>query len=153
MREALGGYLALVIVFGFIIIISGFLAFTTNYNKAFKMKNRIITILEKYDNKVTDQAEREIRDYAKSIGYSASKKYTNNDCNGVDFTLDKYNVGWCYRVKTFKSNVKKVNEYTSTYVDVKTYVSIDVPILNSIFPHINFFRVTGATRQMTKLNK
>lgn len=159
MREALGSYYALLIVFGFIIIISAFLAFTTNYNKAFKMKNRIITILEKNNNEVTDRAQREIRDYAKSIGYSASKKYTNNDCDGVDFALDKYNVGWCYRVKelgskkTIASGKKGVTEYKSNYIDVKTFVSIDVPIFNNIFPYLNFFQVTGATRQITKLNK
>ena len=42
MREAFGGYAAIGIVSLFIIVVSGFLAFTTNYNKAFKMKNRII---------------------------------------------------------------------------------------------------------------
>lgn len=157
MREALGSYYALIVVFGFIIIISGFLAFTTNYNKAFKMKNRIITILEKYNNDPNNSnAQKEIKAYASSIGYSASKKYTTSGCDGVEYTLDSNNTGWCFKVHKEEPTIpgKKGNtEYTSRYVDIKTFVSIDVPILNNIFPNLKLFTVTGSTRQMTKLNK
>lgn len=157
MREALGSYYALLIVFGFIIIISSFLAFTTNYNKAFKMKNRIITILEKYNNNPNNkEAQKEIKNYASSIGYSASKQYTNTGCNGVDYQLDSNNTGWCYKVHKDEPTVpgkKGTSEYTSTYVDIRTFVSIDVPIFNNIFPNIKLFTVEGSTKQITKLNK
>lgn len=159
MREATGGIYALGIVFAFIIIISSFLAFTTNYNKAFKMKNRIITILEQHHNDPSNsEVQKQIREYAQSIGYSASKEYTRG-CNGVDYALDSNNTGWCYKINQVSSNKtmstsgdKGIQEYTSTYVDVVTFVSIDVPILNQLFPNLNLFQVTGSTRQLTEIN-
>lgn len=155
MRDSLGGVYSLGIVFAFIIIISGFLAFTTNYNKAFKMKNRIINVLEKYGNDPTNSnAQEEIKEYANSIGYSASKKYTAG-CNGVSYTLDSNNTGWCYNIKKVSSDKTNgsIKEYVTTYIDVKTFVSIDVPILNSLFPNIRFFTVKGSTKQIVKLNE
>lgn len=154
MKDSIGGVYSLGIVFAFIIIISGFLAFTTNYNKAFKMKNRIINVLEKYQNDPDNQdAQQEIKEYANSIGYNASKKYTTG-CNGVSYTLDRNNTGWCYSVRTVSSNDTNggVTEYVSTYVDVETFVSIDIPILNNLFPHIRLFTVTGSTKQIVKMN-
>jgi len=165
MRDSIGGVYSLAIVFAFIIIISGFLAYTTNYNKAYKMKNKIITILEKYDNDINadhDAPQKEIQAYAKSIGYSADKNYTSK-CASTNFTNDSRNVGWCYKITTKNGNgVGETGagaredgnyEYTSKYVDIKTFVSIDVPILNTIFPNIRLFTVTGATKQITKVNK
>lgn len=158
MRDSAGGIYALGIVFTFIIIVSGFLAFTVNYNKAFRMKNRIITILEKYENDITNEdAKREIRDYAQKIGYSASIDYMNS-CNQSGYTIDSNKTGYCYQlVKEEKAQTignhsqVKVPEYTTQYVNIKTFVSIDIPILNYIFPHISFFSVTGSTKQITKL--
>ncbi len=160
MREAFGGYAAIGIVSLFIIVVSGFLAFTTNYNKAFKMKNRIITILEQHNNNPNNsEVQKQIREYAQSIGYSASKNYTRESCNGVDFVLDSNNTGWCYRKNQVSSDKtmstsgnKGIQEYKSVYVDVVTFVSIDVPILNQLFPHLRFFQVTGSTRQLTEIN-
>ena len=151
MRDSIGSIYPLVIVFAFIILMSGFLAFSVNYNKAYKMKNQIIYILEKNENKVTDEAQEEIAEYAKSIGYSATSSYMRQ-CDAT-----KYN-GWCGNVVTSSndSNGTKTNgsikEYETTYVDVTTYVSIDVPIFNVIFPHIRLFSVKGSTKQITKVN-
>ena len=153
MRDSIGGIFSLAMVFAFIIIISGFIAFTTNYNKAFKMKNRIINILEKYGNDPTNnKALEEITEYAKVIGYSASSNYTKT-CNGSTYTLDSNNTGWCYNVKTLSSQKTNggIKEYIATYVDVKTFVSIDIPILNALFPNLRMFSVTGSTKQITKL--
>lgn len=152
MRDSIGGIYAITVVLIFIVLMSGFLAYTTNYNKAYKMKNRIITILEKYDNEVSTAAQKEIQKYAKSIGYSADREYTSK-CDGVNFKLDSYKVGWCYSEKD--KNGTGVGgtgeEYTSRYVDVKTFVSIDIPVFNNIFSNIKYFTVTGATKQITKL--
>ena len=138
MNDSIGGIYALALVFFGIVIISGFMAFTTNYNKAFKMKNRIVYILEKYDNNPTSSdALEEIRDYAKSIGYS--------------------NTGWCYQViynsKKDEATNGSIDEYESKYVNVRTFVSIDIPILNTLFPHIKYFSVDGSTKQIVKLNR
>lgn len=159
MRDSIGGVYSLTIVFLFIAIASGYIAYTTNYNKAYKMKNKIIDILEKYDNDADNSdAQLEIKEYANSIGYSADTKYSSK-C--VDpWEKDKYHIGWCYKITDKNGqgvgetgNRKENTEYTSNYVNVKTFVSIDVPIFNNIFPNIKYFTVTGATKQITKINK
>lgn len=156
MRDSLGNVYALALVFAFIIVISGFLAFSVNYNKAFKMKNRIITILEKYNNNVSSSnAQAEIKKYASEIGYGASQIFTNS-CPSAGYTIDGNNTGYCYHVR--KQEVKytpgknvNITEYSTSYVDIRTFVSIDIPILNHFFPHIKYFHVDGSTKQITTL--
>lgn len=160
MRESLGSIWIVSFVFFVIILISGFLAFNTNYNKAFKMKNKIINVLEKYNNRITDDAQEEIREYAKSIGYSASNNYTST-CDGTNYTLDSNNTGWCYKEHKSSSdytmsgndNGTNVSEYKTTYIDVKTFVSIDVPIFNLLFKNLKQFSVTGSTKEIRTLDK
>lgn len=153
MRDSVGGVYALSIVFAFIIIVSGVLAFTVNYNKAFKMKNRIITIIEKYENDINGHSidiKKEIRESAKEISYSASPAFTRI-CASENYKIDNES-GYCYQeIKSRENKFAGVDEYTTTYVNVKTFVSIDIPILNRLFPHLNFFSVTGSTKQITKL--
>ncbi len=160
MRESLGSIWIVSFVFFVIILISGFLAFNTNYNKAFKMKNKIINVLEKHNNVITDDAQEEIREYAKSIGYSASSNYTNT-CGNSGYDRDSNNIGWCYKehksssdnTMSGDSNGTNVSEYKTTYIDVKTFVSIDIPIFNLLFPHINQFSVTGSTKEIRVLKR
>lgn len=159
MRDSIGSVYPLVIVIGFIVLMSGFLAFSVNYNKAFRMKNKIIYVLEKYNNNPASvEAQNEIREYAQSIGYSASGEYTAG-CNGSSYSRDANSTGWCYKQIVTSNDVNgertngEIAEYVSTYVNVKTFVSIDVPIFNKLFPNIRFFTVTGSTKQITTLKK
>ena len=47
MREAIGGTWLTGLVITFIVLFSGFLAYSINYTKAFRVKNEIINIIEK----------------------------------------------------------------------------------------------------------
>ena len=160
MRESLGSIWIVSFVFFVIILISGFLAFNTNYNKAFKMKNKIINVLEKHNNRITDDAQEEIREYAKSIGYSASSTYTST-CGNAGYDRDSNNIGWCYKEHVSSSDYTmsgntggtNVSEYRSTYIDVRTFVSIDVPLFNHIFKNLKQFSVTGSTKEIRVLDK
>jgi hypothetical protein len=49
MREGIGGTFNLTLLFFFILIISGFALFATNYYRAFNVKNNLITLTEKYE--------------------------------------------------------------------------------------------------------
>ena len=49
MRDSLGGIPILAIVTLFIVIALSYVAFNVNYTKAFRMKNKIIEILQKYN--------------------------------------------------------------------------------------------------------
>ncbi|MBO4731371.1 MAG: hypothetical protein J5597_01005 [Spirochaetaceae bacterium] len=63
MRDAMGGSVALVIIVVFIVIALGYMAFNVNYTKAFRMKNKIISVYEKYEGKCEENCEKEIKDY------------------------------------------------------------------------------------------
>ena len=69
MRDALGGAVNIYIIVVFIVFALGYAAFNVNYTKAFRMKDKIISVYEKYDGVCTNQCEQEIIGYADQIGY------------------------------------------------------------------------------------
>ncbi len=153
MKESSGGIPALTLVFAFIIIISGYLAFSINYSKAFKMKSRIVDVIQASENftdkKVTDaEIAANIKNYADSIGYSASTEFTKTCDSSLGWKTD-LGEGWCYKVITKQNKNESV---TTTYVAVKTFVSIDIPIFNKLFPNIRYFQVDGSTKATIKVN-
>ena len=61
MKDSIGSIPSLALVFTFIIIISGYLAFSVNYSKAFKMKSKIIDVLQEEENLTSNRAKNSIR--------------------------------------------------------------------------------------------
>ena len=49
MRDAYGGVVSISIVVVFLVLVSGYLAFNVNYTKAFRLKNKVISVLEEYE--------------------------------------------------------------------------------------------------------
>ena len=90
MKDSIGAIPSLALVFMFIIIISGYLAFSVNYSKAFKMKSKIIDVLQEEENLTSNRAKNSIREeitsYSQLIGYSASTNFTAKECNPVSYT-------------------------------------------------------------------
>ena len=82
MREAIGATWIFVIVIVFIVVFTGYLAFSVNYAKAFAMKDSIIDILEKYNGpgETADSAStvatpglvlQEINEKMKAVNYNS----------------------------------------------------------------------------------
>lgn len=142
MKDAFGGILNLFLISLFLIIVSGILALTVNYTKAFRMKNAVISAIEQYEgrgcfNSLNNTSCKEkVREEAARIGYHT----TNISCptvNGVKYTeMDGI---YCY-TEPAKSNGKK-------YYSVVTQVNIDIPIINRIMG-LSFFQVHGDTRNI-----
>lgn len=147
MKDSIGAVPALAMVFAFIIIISGYLAFSINYSKAFKMKSYIIDRLQENDNIVNDGVDKKINDYAGKIGYSSTKDFLKM-CNSNEGWKVKTESGWCYKVVKDDSYAM-----TTTYIKVKTFVSIDVPIINKVLPNIRYFQLEGSTKSTKIINK
>ena len=72
MRDAIGGSTTLVIIVVFIVIALGYMAFNINYTKAFRMKDKIVTLYDDYSGNClnSSKCQQEIKSYAKQIGYS-----------------------------------------------------------------------------------
>ena len=109
MRDAFGGIANMAIIIIFLVLVSGYLAFNVNYTKAFRVKNKIISVFEQYEGNCKDATllentcNGEIQKYMKSVGYSAP-----------DFNMGgekgwTCNYGYCYKGVRIKgtSDTKK----------------------------------------------
>lgn len=154
MRDAIGGALTIQIILIFLILVNGYLAITVNYTKAFRVKNGIISIIERNEG-VTEQAGKNIAELMRNAGYSVPTGYLNS-CPSMGYKavypsqLSALGVGstgggFCYK------RVNVDNTGTGTYVgreySVLTFVNINVPGLNKLFQLVpNVFSVKGETK-------
>ena len=138
MQDAFGGILSLVILAVFLLIVEGVLGLTVCYTKAFRMKNAIITTIEKYDgigcfdegkacnNKIIEEANK--------LAYSPSVKL---NCNKGFKNVKNI---FCY-----KNNTPLWTDMTSYHII--TQVDVNFPIINHIMG-LSIFQVNGDTRDI-----
>lgn len=149
MRDAIGSSYSLALVFASILIISSFMAYVINYNRAFQVKNKLLVTFKAYEHNESkisssssdDTVRKKIKDYADKIGYSASIQYQNNfKKSSSEYQDYRCYDGWCYKIYKEESNGK-----VSKYAKVVTFVSIDIPVISNIFSNLSLFRVTGSS--------
>lgn len=146
MRQSIGATWILQLVIIFMLIFVGFLALTINYTKAFKMKNEIVTIIEKYEG-ISTKAEGSIElinNYLKYYNYqtmgTCEEGYygvTNLNSTSVSPVSDKNKYYYC---------IRKVNASSSTFHDrvnyeIVTFFKFNLPFVGDLFT----FRVNGST--------
>ncbi len=156
MRDAYGGVVSISIVVVFLVLVSGYLAFNVNYTKAFRLKNKVISVLEEYegagyDNIVDGCSEgicKEINSYASQIGYNVSSINTPND--GRTWHCNKA-VGYCVAKADANSSGSTITEKNAYYFDVITQININIPIINKIMG-LRIFQIRGSTKTMENLN-
>lgn len=144
MRDAMGGSVALVIIVVFIVIALGYMAFNVNYTKAFRMKNKIISVYEKYEGKCEENCEKEIKDYADTIGYSMGDGLTCAD----DYELSKYNLYCSKKISVNYGDESKdiIHDLKpKVYYRIITKINIEIPIINNMLD-LKFFYITGDTK-------
>lgn len=147
MKESMGLVPTMGIIIFALVLISGYLAFTINYSKAYKANSRIVNIIQKYDNKITNDTEKEIQEYLEEINYNASDTYTKTCVNDGYTAITSSGKGWCYKIiSSGDGESNDGNDTKRLYVKVRTYISIDVPIFNRIFSNLEIFRVDGSTK-------
>lgn len=136
MRDAIGGVMNVTIIAVFLIVVSGYLAFSVSYNKAFKVKNKIISVLEQYEyyNSVSIG---KIDEYLKDIGYNAANPRVKAD------EYDRCTQGYCIK---WIQDEDRATGMPKGHYKVMTAVSVDVPIFNKFLPFMNFLQVSGDTK-------
>ena len=146
MREAFGGTWILGFVVLFIVLFSGYLAVSVNYTKAFKVKNRIISIIEENEGYSTSNysnmdaenlttlqnsssTEDKIYAFLKDIGY-ATTEINENRCSDGGYRTGGYCVVELQTNQGYK------------YYRVTTFIKLEIPIVwfNITIP------ITGETR-------
>lgn len=162
MRDAIGGTFTFQIIIFFLVLVSGYLAFSVNYSKAYRAKNKVIDVYETYEGHLENaKAQEKINTYFKQIGYNPAQQYVtaqNAKCEnqGSPVGSDK-SCGQCYCENGYC--IKVICDESSSdilgrkYADVTTFVSIDIPVMREIFSHISFFTVKGSSSTVTTYKK
>ena len=89
MREAIGTQTVFKTILIFTFLFSGFIAVAITYNKAYKIKNEVINILEKYEG-VNSQSLTIINNYLDNSGYVAKNRCEEGEYGVIDLTNSKY---------------------------------------------------------------
>ena len=157
MRDAIVFTLQIILVF--VLLINGYMAYSVNYTRAFRVKNEIINIIEQKEGfSEGGTAATEISALVKRAGYGLStvqqQAVRNNNnvngwyCNGSE--------GYCVKCTDNTGNNKLNSDdasYRGVYYSVKTYVNMDIPILNRIFTGLpDMLSVNGDTKTVYAKN-
>lgn len=139
MREAIGGTWLTGLVITFIVLFSGFLAYSISYTKAFRVKNEIINIIEKNEGYTISKNA----NYANYDESSLQEK----DLNTTEVKIYKFikSLGYDYAMNIncdTAKNARAINGYClkkhcpdgqnskKTYYSVTTYVHLSIPLVN-----------------------
>lgn len=139
MREAIGNVFIINFVIVFVGIFIFFFAGSLAYTKAFKVKNKIINIIEErggYDS-TSDDLKIEITDYLKDAGYRIVSTDSCPERDGmtlVNGSNGNNNIINGYLYCVWKSNNESEVETDDksgrgTYYGVQTYMYFDIPII------------------------
>lgn len=145
MKEAIGGTMTIYIIIVFLLLINGYLAFSVNYTKAFRVKNQVISLIEQHEG-YTEDAKEAIQSYLRQVHYTEIPQGYMNEVmnNDGDYVCE---LGYC--VKTTIAGASSTDElYRGSYYSVITFINIDIPILNKIFPYMKVFQVSGETKMI-----
>ncbi len=140
MREALGSSMLFNLILIFTSVFIALMIGSIAYSKGFKVRNRIIDIIEKYDGYDKD-AISEINENLMTIGYRNVGGSTNcSDHNGNKALENNSPYDYCiYRFTTSKGD----------YYGVTVYVQFDVPIIGAFLK----FPLYGETRVLFNKNE
>ena len=157
MRDALGGTVSLVIVSVFIVIALGYMAFNVNYTKAFRMKDKIISLYEDYQGNCHNDVScrKAILDYANTLGY-ANDNNLKCDKVGSGYSMDQYGL-YCYKQE--RVHPGKVDPEADVplyqgvaqdqkeryYYRIVTKINLQIPVIQNVFDFSAFY-IKGDTK-------
>lgn len=150
MRQTVGNTFIIKLVIIFTLLFSAFLALAITYNKIFKMKNEVLSIIEKYEG-VNNKSNDIIVNYFDYIGYKTTN-YCPNDMYGgshIVYGIDesgkketasqdkKYLM--CYYKEKKSNGRENVKQYV---YNITVFYRFDLPVLGDLAT----FAITGQTK-------
>ena len=158
MNEGIGSTTILTIIVVFIALVSGYMAYNVNYTKAFRMKNKIISLYEENEGICGTDCQNEIIRYAKEIGYNpaGNLKCDDTDVKPIGLT-DSYGSNKKGLYCEYKIAVQKSKSSDKVFTDSKdeyyyrilTRINIQIPIIQNIL-QLRFLNVTGDTKVFSR---
>lgn len=127
MKAATGNAMLMNIMIVFIVIVMALLVTSISYTKAFRVKNRIIDIIEYYDGDFSnnkDKITNEINTSLSSVGYRLS---SSKSCKKID-NKEALKINTNYQVCIYEYSDTNYNKYYK----VISYMYFDVPLIGGI---------------------
>lgn len=150
MREAFGGTFMIKLMLIFLTIYIAFIAVALNYAKAFRVKNKIIDIIEQnegissYDDVSDKSVIGSINTYLNSVSYYVSLDNITASNDNNNNNLHCYTNGYCIEETSSDENDGRI----SKYYKVTTYININFPFFGLDFR----IPITGETRKIERIN-
>lgn len=153
MRGAIGNAMVMNILITFIILTTAFLVSSISYSKAFKVKTKIIDIIEKYDgdfNKTSGNESvitSEINQFLGQTGYRTTSATAKGNCNKYVDSSKETLMGTTssYDICIIQKN-NNSSTYHGPYYKVVVYMYFDFPIIGDMIK----IPVSGETRSFFK---
>ena len=136
MRNAIGGTWLFGLVATFIVLMSGFLAISINYHKAYLVRSDLIDMIEQrehYDAEIVDN-------YFNQAGNFATGRCPDLEEYGK--SLSSKNANGKSRYCVYYRNADDDTNIPKAYYKVNVFFKIDLPVIRSIFT----MRVPGTTK-------
>lgn len=127
MKAATGNAMLMNIIIVFLVIVMALLVTSISYTKAFRIKNRIVDIIEYYDGNFSDNETKitnDINDSLISVGYKLSG---TNKCKEID-NKQALNINSNYQVCIYEYN----DSNRGKYYKVIAYMYFDVPVIGGM---------------------
>lgn len=146
MRQAIGSTWIMQLVIVFMLLFVAFLALTINYTKAYKIKNEVVSILEKYEgpNSGENGSISIVNNYLRYHGYRSVGSCSDDSFGAT--SLDSSTLVPAIAGNKYYYCVRRVGTSTQTFPDrvnyeLELFFRFNLPLLGDIFT----FRVTGET--------
>lgn len=145
MKAATGNALLMNIIIVFLVVVLGVLVTSITYTKAFRVKNRIVEVIENYDgdfNNHVDQIKSDITTSLSNVGYRLKGTSTCKtiDKNGKPLPTPIEGNDYYYCIYPYKTG-------RGFYYKVVTYMYLDLPVINQVLN----IPVYGETKVFYKL--
>jgi hypothetical protein len=153
MRDSVGGTFMIYVLLIFLAVYIVFVAVAFNYARAFRVKNKVIDIIEQNEGiqemesssnlqGITSGVFGQINSYLQSASYRVNDIGKSN-CEGYDYiNTDR---GYCIAKIDQDSSIDGIE---SSYYKVRTFVYIEFPFMKLKFT----IPVNGETRRIERIN-
>lgn len=143
MRSTIGATWILQLMILFIVLFVGFIILTLNYSKTVKLKNEVVSMVEKYEG-LNQSSLQLVNDYLIYSGYQVMGVCTEEDTEGVygAYSLNTPRLEKAQANEMYYYCVKKYSgANTTSYYQITIFYRFNLPIIGDT----SYFSVKGTT--------
>lgn len=127
MKAATGNAMLMNIIIVFLVVVLGVLVTSITYTKAFRVKNRIVEVIENYDGDFNNREDKIRSDITASLSNVGYRLKGASSCKTLSDGTTAYKEGNDYYYCVYRYNTGR-----GFYYKVVTYMYLDLPVINQI---------------------